>query len=519
MKKRLMLLFSVICVLCCALAFAACGGTESAPPHEHTFTQAWSGDGTYHWHAATCGHTDEVSGYGEHSWDDGVCTVCKYVGGVEALEYTLNSSGDSYSVTGVGHCGVAELTIPSVYNGLPVTSIGDHAFSSCAQLESVVIPDSVASIGDYAFNGCHWLARVIIGDGTEKIGYSAFSGCTNLVQLVLGSGVTSIGEYAFMSCYKLVEVYDLSSLGLDAGETEHGYAAYYALNVYRAAEAESGLKEENGYLFYEDGATVYLMGYTGEGTQLTLPDSYRGSGYVIYAYAFAENAAITKATISGGAVSVGANAFYRCTGLTEVALADGVSSIGASAFYGCTALVKASIGSGVTSIGVYAFYGCTALEELVYDAAECADLSAYNYVFYNAGKGGAGLSVTIGADVTHVPDYLFHPCSDSYYMPKLVHVQFTQDSACTRIGDGAFYGCTQLTEIALPASIAQLGRNAFLGCTGLERVTFAQLEGWTVIGEDAVAVPAPENLSDPSAAAEYLTETYCAYTWRRKGEG
>ena len=75
MKKRLMLLFSVICVLCCALAFAACGGTESAPPHEHTFTQAWSGDGTYHWHAATCGHTDEVSGYGEHSWDDGVETT------------------------------------------------------------------------------------------------------------------------------------------------------------------------------------------------------------------------------------------------------------------------------------------------------------------------------------------------------------------------------------------------------------------------------------------------------------
>ena len=174
MKKRLMLLFSVICVLCCALAFAACGGTESAPPHEHTFTQAWSGDGTYHWHAATCGHTDEVSGYGEHSWDDGVCTVCKYVGGVEALEYTLNSSGDSYSVTGVGHCGVAELTIPSVYNGLPVTSIGDHAFSLCAQLESVVIPDSVASIGDYAFYGCTALEELVY-DAAECADLSAYN--------------------------------------------------------------------------------------------------------------------------------------------------------------------------------------------------------------------------------------------------------------------------------------------------------------------------------------------------------
>ena len=92
---------------------------------------------------------------------------------------------------------------------------------------------------------------------------------------------------AFMNCYKLVEVYDFSALELYAGETEHGYAAYYAHNVYRTAEAESGLKEENGYLFYKDGSAVYLMGYTGEETQLTLPDSYRGSSYVIYAYAFA----------------------------------------------------------------------------------------------------------------------------------------------------------------------------------------------------------------------------------------
>ena len=430
-----------------------------------------------------------MSEYGEHTWNDGVCTVCKYVGGVEALEYTLNDDGESYSVTGIGACSMEEFTIPSIYNGLPVTGIGDYAFSSCAQLKSVVVPDSVTGIGNYAFSGCKDLMRVVIGIGTKRIGDSAFSGCTNLVQLVLGSGVTSIGEYAFMNCYKLVEVYDFSALELYAGETEHGYAAYYAHNVYRTAEAESGLKEENGYLFYKDGSAVYLMGYTGEETQLTLPDSYRGSSYEIYAYAFAENTAITKATISGGAVSVGANAFYMCTGLTEIVLADSVSSIGAAVFYRCTALVKVSIGSGVTSIGAYAFYGCTALEEFAYDAASCADLSAYNYVFYEAGRNGAGLSITIGTNVARIPNYLFHPCSDSYYMPRLVHVQFAQDSTCEQIGDGAFYGCTGLTEITLPAGIAQIGYDAFRGCTGLERVTFAQPEGWTVIGEEGAPCP------------------------------
>ena len=165
---------------------------------------------------------------------------------------------------------------------------------------------------------------------------------------------------------------------------------------------------------------------------------------------------------------------------------------------------------------IYAY--ATALEEFAYDAASCADLSAYNYVFYEAGRNGAGLSVTIGTNVARIPNYLFHPCSDSYYMPRLVHVQFAQDSTCEQIGDGAFYGCTGLTEITLPAGIAQIGYDAFRGCTGLERVTFAQPEGWTVIGEEGGAGPAPD-LSDPAAAAGYLTETYCAYTWRREGEG
>ena len=171
---------------------------ERIPATGHTFAQAWSGDGSHHWHAATCEHTDEVSEYGEHSWDDGVCTVCKYVGGVEALEYTLNDDGESYSVTGIGACSMEEFTIPSIYNGLPVTGIGDYAFSSCAQLKSVVVPDSVTGIGNYAFSGCKDLMRVVIGIGTKRIGDSAFSGCTNLVQLVLGSGVTSISEYAFV---------------------------------------------------------------------------------------------------------------------------------------------------------------------------------------------------------------------------------------------------------------------------------------------------------------------------------
>ncbi len=45
-----------------------CGATkvEVIPPH--TFSEKWKSDDTYHWHEATCEHTDQISGKAEHVW-------------------------------------------------------------------------------------------------------------------------------------------------------------------------------------------------------------------------------------------------------------------------------------------------------------------------------------------------------------------------------------------------------------------------------------------------------------------
>ena len=64
----------------------------------------------------------------EHDYKNGVCIVCGSRRPSEGLEYSLNSDGNGYTVTGIGTCTDKELIIPSEYNAKPVTSIGGGAF-------------------------------------------------------------------------------------------------------------------------------------------------------------------------------------------------------------------------------------------------------------------------------------------------------------------------------------------------------------------------------------------------------
>lgn len=93
----------------------------------------------------------------------------------------------------------ADVTIPSRYQGKPVTTIGHAAFFNSA-VTSVTIPDSVTSISDEAFINCPKLTNISIPNSVTYIGFSAFSSCTSLKSITLPSSLRTIGNSAFAGC-------------------------------------------------------------------------------------------------------------------------------------------------------------------------------------------------------------------------------------------------------------------------------------------------------------------------------
>lgn len=112
----------------------------------------------------------------------------------------------------------ADVTLPSRYQGKPVTTIGHAAFFNSA-VTSVTIPDSVTSISDEAFINCPKLTNISIPNSVTYIGFSAFSSCTSLKSITLPSSLSFISGALFLGCSQLTTIHipvSVTSIGNNA---------------------------------------------------------------------------------------------------------------------------------------------------------------------------------------------------------------------------------------------------------------------------------------------------------------
>lgn len=87
------------------------------------------------------------------------------------------------------------------------TTIGKSAFFDCAEITSLILPDSLKVISDYAFASCTGLSLVEIPSGVTTIGVGAFRDCMRIETIAIPTSVTEFGTAVFERCDKLRAIY------------------------------------------------------------------------------------------------------------------------------------------------------------------------------------------------------------------------------------------------------------------------------------------------------------------------
>lgn len=118
------------------------------------------------------------------------------------------------------------------------------------------------------------------------------------------------------------------------------------------------------YKVLEDGNSVMITSYNGNGGEVVIPSEIDGKKVVDIGYmAFSECRSITSIIIPDSVTWISNFAFEYCDGLTSLTIPGSVSTL-AYAFTGCKNLTNVNILDGVPAIQRRAFYSCSSLTSI-----------------------------------------------------------------------------------------------------------------------------------------------------------
>ena len=401
-----------------------------------------------------------------------------------------------------------------------VTTVGDAAFVGCANLIEATMPDSVERVGMGAFSGCQSLKSVDLSHVT-KICHLAFAGCAalNSVNLTVctdieDSGFTdctalsqlflsepmNLGPDAFYGC-PLTDIFYTGSEAQWAQDIADKFNPYYPVT---SVPFESIRIHYNvvdwGYCGGEGDGTNIVWVLTNDGT-LTISGTGRMNGYY-YGH-----------RMEDGFYSTAPWWNYHDS-IQTLKLEEGITFIGVAAFRGCSSIKAVVLPVSLTRVQEWVFSECDAITDVFYggDNIQWYGITYYDpglnkdeslangvygvgslpraHIHYNVvdwgycGGEGDGTNIVwvltndgtltfsgTGAmkiDVVHEGTPRWLDYSD------LIRCGMIEDGVKT-IGEAAFYGCSNLSEVTLPDSVEKIDMYAFWGCQSLKSIDLSHV--------------------------------------------
>lgn len=354
-------------------------------------------------------------------------------------------------------------------------AVGTGCFGQCTSLKTAYF-NNLSNIGAFTFYN---------NTALEYINKNDLSG---LVAPVL----SSIGAEAFENCINLKEVY----LPTEATSVTMGASAFKGctnLNIFSVRNVATAGIQTTTFgncmnLTYVDLGN-YIVNATSTNNKFALPFAERQSLTTFHAsnvHLITGNATLSNAP------------FYNCKALT-FARFDKCYDIGQNVFHstGFKEIITEpmeNVSTGlyipnITTIGIQAFQNCTSLTK-----ARIPVTTINNYAFQNCGFG----TINVSSNSSNL---------------TLINT--------TTIGQGAFQGGLELSEIVLPATLTTIGSNAFSGCGKLNKIHFEENCNLTTIHQSAFVdcgldkneewcIAFPSKLATINASAFAGCEKLCA---------
>ncbi len=482
------------------------------------------------------------------------------------IEYRESDDGSYYIVTS-GYNASGNVKIPAEYNGKPVKSIGDGAFSGvegitaisipgtvetmggkafmyCVDLEIVVLEEGVTMVGEGAFADCIKLKIIIMPSTLKIIGGSAFERCFALEELVLGSGVEMIALYAFTYCEGLQRVTVPASVRHIEYGAFHGCIALQSVTFEDATDWKHIDTDVSALFTSPTNAAAYILQYsfddfvkiadgTGdggdEGTEIPGGSGGDEGTEIPGGSGGDEGTEIPGGSGGGDGTEFPGGGEESSGGSGGAAIptdwnSDGLNFELAEDEYGeYYILINSPTASG--NVIIPAEYNGKPVREMSEDAFAVNEFITALYfpgtieeISAKSCSNCFNLEVVVLEEgVKYIGGGAFIQCErlSTVVLPSTIR----------SIGDNAFYYCPMLQSITLNAGLEKIETMAFSGCTNLASITipssvyyigdsaFAYSGLTSIIFEDntnwkCCGADVTEQLATPSGAATYLLNEY-----------